>query len=34
MDSYGCTLFHSINMFNAFNVKSLRPEILNVRKTN
>ncbi|KAF0752852.1 Uncharacterized protein FWK35_00023220 [Aphis craccivora] len=29
MDSYGCTLFHSINLFNAFNVKSLRPEILN-----
>jgi len=34
MDSYGCTLFHSINLFKSFNVKSLRPEILEVRKTN
>lgn len=28
MDSYGCTLFHSINLFKGFNVKKLRPEIL------
>jgi len=26
-DSYGCTLFHSINLFDAFNVNSLKPEI-------
>lgn len=32
MDSYGCTLFHSINLFKGFNVKSLRPELLNVSK--
>lgn len=30
MDSHGCTLFHSMNIFEIFNSKNLRPEILKV----
>lgn len=30
LDTHGCTLFHSKNLFNTFLVESLRPEILKV----
>lgn len=30
LDTYGCTLFHSKNLFDTFLVESLRPEILSV----